>query len=137
MQNWNESETSTIYLANGEQVSATVNRISPEDDDGHMLVNGREIKVMRLSSPWFFDWAEVVTIKHNDGSTFEVALDPIQRSEKIAMIDRGDETIYLLCDAGTWREMTEQELERERRAWEEDAKDMAQIKREWREYREG
>jgi len=32
--------------------------------------------------------------------------------------------------------MTDQEYEKERRAWEEDAKDIAQIKREWREYRE-
>ena len=31
--------------------------------------------------------------------------------------------------------MTELELERERRAWESDEKDIAQIKREWRDYR--
>jgi hypothetical protein len=31
MQNWNEPETSTIYLANGEQARAVVNGFSPED----------------------------------------------------------------------------------------------------------
>ena len=135
MQNWKEPETSTVHLMNGEQISAAVNGISPEDGSGYVLVHGRDIKVMPLPSPWHFDWAEVITIKRNDGSTFEIILDPIQLNEKTAIIDRGEETIYLLCDAGSWREMSEEELARERRAREADEKDIAQIKREWREYR--
>ncbi len=135
MQNWKEPETSTIYLANGEQVVANINGISPEDGSGYVMVHGREIKVMPLPAPWSFDWSEVITIKRNDGSTFEIALDPIQIGDKTAVIDRRNETIHLLLDAGVWREMTEQELEQEHRAWSEDMKDQAQIKREWREYR--
>ena len=135
MQNWKEPETSTVHLANGEQVSANVNGIEPSDGSGYVMIHGREIKVMPLQSPWSFDWSEVVTIKRNDGSTFEIVLDPIQLSEKTAIIDRGEETVYILRDSGLWREMTEQELEQERRAWSADMKDMQQIKREWREYR--
>src|SRR5437763_1469185 len=100
MQNWKDPETATIHLANGEQASTNVNGISPEDGSGYVFVHGREIKVMPLHSPWSFDWAEVITIKLNDGSTFEIVLDPIQLSEKTAIIDRGEETIYLLRDAG-------------------------------------
>ena len=130
-------QTSTIYLANGEQASAHVNGISFENGSGSVFVQGRDIKVMPLPSPWSFAWSEVVTVKRNDGSPFEIAQDPIQVSEKTAIIDRGEETtLYFLRDpAGAWREMTEQELERERRAWEADEKDMAQIRRAWRAYR--
>ena len=135
MKNWKEPETSTIHLANGEQVLANVNGISPKDGSGYVMVHRREVKVMPLPTPWSFDWAEMITVTRNNGSTFETVLDPIQLSEKTAIIDRGEETVYLLCEASAWREMTEQELERERRAWSEDAKDIAQIKREWREYR--
>ena len=134
MQNW-KAEISTIYLANGEQVSAVVNGISPEDGSGYVLIDGREIKVMPLHMPWPFDWVEVLTIKRNDGSTFETVLDPLQLSEKVLIIDQGDEEVHILLDAGTWREMTEIELEQERRAWAADMKDMQQIKDEWRAYR--
>lgn len=132
-----KTRNSPIHLANSEQASTNVNGISPEDGSGYVFLHGQEIKVMSLHSPWSFDWAEVITIKRNDGSTFKIALDSIQLSEKLAIIDRGEETIYLLRDAGMWREMTEEELEHERRAWSTDMKDMEQIKREWREYREG
>lgn len=137
MQNWKEPETSVIHLANGEQALANVNGISLEDGSGHVMIRGREIKVMPLHTPWAFDWSEVLSIKRNDGSTFEIALDPLQLHEKVLIIDQGEEEVHILLDAGTWREMTEEELEQERRAWSADMKDMEQIKREWREYREG
>ena len=137
MQHWKEPEISMIHLANGEQALANVNGISLEDGHGYVLIDGREIKVMPLHTPWAFDWAEVLTIKRNDGSTFETVLDPLQLSEKVLIIDQDDEEVHLLQDAGTWREMTEQELVQERRAWSADMADMEQIKREWREYREG
>ena len=135
MQNWNEPETSVIYLANGEQVSANVNGISQTDGSGYVFVHDREIKMMPLPAPWSFCWAEVITVKRNDGSTFETTLTPIQIDEKTAIIDQGDETVYILLDAGVWREMTEQELEQEHRAWSADMADQEQIKREWRSYR--
>lgn len=137
MQNGKEPETSIIYLANGEQVSANVNGLSLEDGSGYVMVHGREIKVMPLQSPWSFAWSEVITIKRNDGSTFETELTPVQIRQKTATLDQGDETIYLLLDTGIWREMTEQERGQERRAWSTDMVDMQRIKQEWREYREG
>src|SRR6266849_156035 len=132
MQNWKEPETSTIYLANGEQASASINGLSLEDGSGYVFVHGHEIKLMPLSAPWSGSMSEVVTIKRNDGSTFETALTPMQISEKTAIVDRRDETVYILFDEGLWREMTEQELEQEHRAWSADMKDMQQIKQEWR-----
>src|SRR2546421_7558976 len=80
------------------------------------MIHGREIKVMPLHTPWAFDWAEVLTIKHTDGSTFETVLNLLQLGEKMAIVDQGDEEIHILLDkeARTWREMTEQELERDR-----------------------
>lgn len=132
-----ELETSTIYLANGEQASANVNGISFEDGSGYVFVHGREIKVMPLQSPWLSTWSEIVSVKRNDGSAFETALTPTQISEKTAIIDQGNETVYLLLDEGKWREMTEQEIEQDRRAWSDDMKDMQHIKQEWREYRDG
>jgi hypothetical protein len=49
-----------------------------------------------------------------------------------------DATICLFDKtSNTWREMTDEEYEQERRAWSADMADMQQIKREWREYREG
>ncbi len=134
-QHWNEPPTATIYLANGEQARANVNGISLADGSGHAMVHLREIRVMPLPSPWYGEWAEVITIMRPDGSAFETVLNPIQLQDQTAIIDHGEETLYLLCDQGSWREMTGQELERERRAWEEDMKDLAQIAREWREYR--
>ncbi|OLB45844.1 MAG: hypothetical protein AUF64_05000 [Chloroflexi bacterium 13_1_20CM_54_36] len=100
------------------------------------MIHGREIKVMPLHTPWAFDWAEVLTIKHTDGSTFETVLNLLQLGEKMAIVDQGDEEIHILLDkeARTWREMTEQELERDRCAWDADRE---QLKRECREYREG
>ncbi len=53
----------------------------------------------------------------------------------MTILDRGDEEIHILLDAGIWREMTEEEREREQRAWSADMKDMQQIKEEWRAYR--
>lgn len=135
MQNWNELETYTIHLANGKQALANVTGLSMEDGSGYVLIDGREIKVQPLHTPWPFDWVEVLTIKRNDGSTFETVLDPLQLSEKVLILDRGEETIYLLRDADIWREMTDQELEQERRAWSADMKDMEQIRQEWHEYR--
>src|SRR6266566_8259527 len=120
MQNWKEPETSTIHLADGREVTASVNGFSAEDGSGYVLVDGREIKVMPLSVPWTWEWAEVLTVKRNDGSTFEAVLDPLQLSEKATIVDQGEDEVHILFDAGAWREMTEEELERDRRAWSAD-----------------
>ncbi|HEY6411601.1 MAG TPA: hypothetical protein VIY29_29435 [Ktedonobacteraceae bacterium] len=137
MQNWKDLEISTIYLGNFEQVRAPVNGLSPEDGSGYVFVLGREIKVLPLPSPWSYAWSEVVKVLRTDGSTFEAAFTPMQQASKTAIIDQNNATVSLLCDAGGWREMTEQELERERRAWSADMKDREHIKREWQEYGEG
>jgi hypothetical protein len=135
MQNWKEPETSVIHLVDSQEVEASVNGISPQDGSGYVMIHGREIKVKPLPVPWSWEWSEVITVKRNDGSTFETVLDPLQLSEKATIVEQGEDEVHLLFDAGTWREMTEQELEQERRAWDADMKDMAQIDREWREYR--
>ena len=101
MQNWKDPETATIHLANGEQASANVNGISPIDGSGYICVHGREIKVMPLHLPWSFDWAEVIIIKSNDSSTFEIALDPIQLSTGYHMYMLFSKTLMrTLC--GAW-----------------------------------
>src|SRR5258708_22409278 len=98
MQNRTEPETSTIHLADGQEITASVNGFSPEDGSGYVLIDGREIKVMPLSVPWTWEWSEVLTVKRNDGSTFEIALDPLQLSEKTTIVDHGDEEVHILFD---------------------------------------
>jgi hypothetical protein len=155
--NW-KVETSTIYLANGEQVSAHVNGISP-DGSGYVLVDGREVKVMPLAAPYkFLGYGEVVTIHLQDGKPFVAVLQPQEYEHHVANIDIGESDLALLRAhnpgdiitsgestfitavyeqaTGQWREMTDEEYEKERRAWSEDMKDQAQIRREWREYRD-
>jgi hypothetical protein len=159
MQNWKELETSTIYLANGEQVSTNVNGISPENGSGYVLVHGREVKVGPLPDIWrALGYGEIVPIALQSGETINTVLTPDEYQHHVAWVDVGaigraavrlsepgviitesEERITAIFDqsSGAWREMTDQEYEQERRAWSEDMKDMAQIKREWQEYREG
>src|SRR5258708_36748023 len=77
MQNWKEPETSTIYLANGEQASANVNGISLEDGSGYVFVHGREVKVMPLPASWrSLGYGEVVSITLQTGKGFNTVLHP-------------------------------------------------------------
>jgi hypothetical protein len=140
MQNWKEPETSTIYLANGEQVDTQVNGISPEDGSGYVLVHGREVKVGPLPDTWSaLGYGEIVSITLQTGEVIEAVLSPEEYLKHVAYLYRNvqiDATICLLDErSGAWREMTDQEYEKDRRTWEADEKDSAQIKREWREYR--
>ncbi len=141
MRNWKEPETSTIYLANGEQVRANVNGIDPSDGSGYVMVHRREVKVKPLPDTWSaLGYGEIVSITLQTGVVIEAVLSPEEYLNHIAYLyptAQVDATICLL-DSGSnaWREMTDQEYEKERHAWEDDAKDMAQIKREWREYRD-
>jgi hypothetical protein len=159
MQNWNEPETSTIYLANGEQASAAVNGISLSDGSGYVLVHGREVKVMPLAAPYReLGYGEIVSITLQNGRVFNTVFQPQEYEHHVAWVDIGESDLALIRahnpgdiitsgesatiiavydqEPGQWREMTDQEYEKERRAWSEDMKDMEQIKREWREYRE-
>jgi hypothetical protein len=159
MQNWKEPETSTIYLANGEQASANVNSISLEDGSGYVFVHGREVKVMPLPASWrSLGYGEVVSITLQTGKVFNTVLQPQEYQHHVAWIDtseselarikahhpgdiitNGESTTIIAVyeqETGLWREMTDEEYEKERRAWSEDMKDMEQMKREWREYRE-
>lgn len=157
MQNWKDPDTSTIYLANGEEAHANVNGISLEDGSGYVMVHGREIKVAPLPDTWqALGYGEIVTITLQSGETIHVVLTPDEYQHHVAWVDVGaikrasvrlsepgaivtesDEQITAIFDQGrgAWREMTGQEYEQERRAQEADSKDMAQIQREWREYR--
>ena len=159
MQNWKEPETSVVYLANGEQVRANVNVVSPEDGSGYVLVHGREIKVMPLPDTWrSFGYGEVVNIQLQTGKTFITVLQPQEYEHHVANVDvgksaldqvrahnpgdiitSGESTMIIAIYEQTtkqWREMREQEYEKERRAWSADMADQEQIKREWREYRD-
>ncbi len=158
MQNWKEPETSTIYLANGEQAVANVNGISPEDGSGYVLVHGREVKVMPLPDVFrYLGYGEVVSITLQNGRVFNTVLQPQEYEHHVAWVDIGESDLALVRAhnpgdvitggesaaitaiyeqaTGQWREMSDQEYEKERGAWSEDMADMGQIKREWREYR--
>jgi len=93
------------------------------------------------------------------GKVFNTVLQPQEYQHHVAWIDIGESDLALIRahnpgdiitsgestmitavyeqGTGQWREMTDEEYEKERRAWSEDMKDMESIKREWREYREG
>ena len=122
MQNWKEPEISTIHLANGEQASAHVNGISLEDGHGYVLIDGREIKVMPLPEDEN-GYGEVISITSQHGEVVVAVLTPGRHHKRIAYLyhKEGVETTLCLFDEGngTWREMTDQELEKERRAWDE------------------
>jgi hypothetical protein len=160
MQHWNEPETKAIYLANGEQTHAHVTGLSFENESGYVFVHGREVKVMPLPAPWREQgYGEIVSITLQSGEVFNTVLQPQEYEHHVAWIDIGegglalvrahnpgdiitsgpDNRIIALYDqaTGQWREMTEEEYEKERRAWSEDMTDMQQIRREWQEYREG
>src|SRR5437868_785524 len=96
MQNWRAPETSTIYLANGEQAQAEVNGVSLEDGSGYVFVHGREIKVGRLASPYeFLGYGEVLTIHLQTGKTFVAVLQPQEYEHHVANIDIGESDLAL------------------------------------------
>lgn len=134
---WNTLNLSTIYMTDGSTVQAEVNGISLEDGSGYTLLpTMREIKVRPLSEPYAHCYAEETIVKRNDGSSFGIGLSPSQRLEIYGTIffHRTGE-IYILHDGNAWREMTDSELDKWRKALDADQNDMAQIDREWREYR--
>ena len=140
MQNWKEPETSTIYLANGEQARAEVLGIEPSDGSGYMFVHDREVKVGPLPGTWrALGYGEIVSITLQTGEVIETVLLPEEYGNHVAYLYRNESLEATIClrdsDSGAWREMTDPEYEKERRAWSADLKDMEQIKREWREYR--
>src|SRR6266446_6127451 len=140
MANWNEPPTSVIYLANGEQSRAAVNGIDPSDGSGYVLVQGREVKVSPLPDTWSaLGYGETVSITLQTGEVIETVLLPEEYGNHVAYLYRKTSIEATTClrdsGSGAWREMTDQEYEKERRAWSADMKDMEQLKREWREYR--
>ena len=141
MQNWKDSATSTIYLANGGRLIATVTGISPEDGSGYVMVQDRAIKVSPLPDAWSaMGYGEIVAITLQTGEVIEAVLTPDGYTNHVAYLSPDESSDATIClfdrQSGTWREMTEQECEKERRAWSEDAKDRQQSKQVWQEYRE-
>lgn len=115
---WNTLNLSTIYLADGTTVEAEVNGISLKDGSGYALLPGlREIKVKPLEGPWSGHYAEEIIIKRNDGTAIKIALTPFQRIEQSTIITIREQDIYILRDNGIWREMTDDEREAYRIAW--------------------
>jgi hypothetical protein len=113
VQNWKDPEASTIYLASGEQVSAAVNGMSPEDGSGYVLVQGREVKVGPL--PDTLGYGEIVSITLQTGEVIEAVLTPEEYRNHVVYLYRdesGEATICLLDEgSGSWREMTDEEYE--------------------------
>lgn len=129
MQNRKDSATSMLYLANGRQLITNVNGISSEDGSGYAIVQGREFKVAPLPDEWrAMGYGEIVAISLQTGEVIDVVLQPAEYINHVAYLysdENSDATICLFDkESGAWREMTDQEYEQERRASEEDAKDM-------------
>jgi hypothetical protein len=78
-----------IYLANGEQVSANVNGISP-DGSGYVLVDGREVKVGPLPDTWHaLGYGEIVAITLQTGEVINTVLTPDEYQKHVAWVDVG------------------------------------------------
>ena len=125
MQNSKDSATFMIYLTNGAQVITNVNGISPEDGIGFVTVQGREIKVSPLPDPFsVMGYGEIVAITLRTGEVIEAVLTPDGYTNHVAYLspDEGSDATICLFDrgSGTWRELTDEEYEKERRAWAED-----------------
>ncbi|SRR5258706_2251738 len=148
---------SLVYLADGREIRVEVQR---HGDGGTIEFEGRTITVERLARPYeFLGYGELVPIKLRSGRTWGAVLQPQEYEHHVATIDIGESELKLIRahnpgdiitsgestaitalyeqETGQWREMTDQEYEKERRAWSEDMKDMQQIRQEWREYRDG
>lgn len=141
MQNWTDSATSTIYLANGGRLIAAVTGISPEDGSGSVLVQGRAIKVDPLPDEWSaMGYGEIVAITLQSGEVIEAVLTPDGYTNHVAYLAPDESGEATLCrfdrQSGTWREMTAQEDEKERRARSEEVNDRPHIKQEGQEDRE-
>src|SRR5690348_10267282 len=94
MQNWKSLETSTIYLANGEEAHANVNGISPEDGRGFVMVHGREIKVGPLPDTWqALGYGEIVSIALQGGEMISTVLTPEDYSNHVAYLYRDPDSI--------------------------------------------
>jgi hypothetical protein len=126
---------------------------------GYVLVHRRNVKVAPLPDTWSaLGYGEIVPIALQSGETINAVLTPDEYQHHVAWVDVGairraavrlsepgaiitesEEriTAIFVQSSGAWREMTDEEYEKEHRAWSEDMKDLESIKREWREYREG
>ena len=90
MQNWKDTETSTIYLANGEEVRANINGFSPEDGSSYVMVQGREVKVGPLPDTWrSLGYGEIVPIVLQSGETISTVLTPDEYQHHVAWVDVG------------------------------------------------
>ncbi len=129
MQNWKEPVTRMIYLANGRQLITNVNGISPEDGSGSAMVQEREIKVAPLPDAFSaMGYGEIVAITLQGGEVIEAVLAPGEYTNHVAYLyfDESSDATMCLFDrqSGTWREMTDEEYETERRVWSEEMKNM-------------
>jgi hypothetical protein len=126
---------SLIYLADGREIRAE----TPFAESGPIHFEGRTMTVERFAPPYeFLGYGELVRVKLK-GKLWGFILRPEEYRHHVARLylDNISDPILILLDADTreWREMTDEESALERRAWEADMKDMTQIEREWRNYR--
>src|SRR5947209_5580086 len=98
MQNWKDSATSMIYLANGGQVIANVDGISPEDGSGEASVQGREIKVGPLPDAFSaMGYGEIVAITLQTGEVIEAVLSPEGYLNHVAYLSSDESSDATIC----------------------------------------
>jgi len=146
--------TYPVYLADGRRIRADISDVAGQtpviEYDHHT------IPVAPLAPPYdTLGYGEIVSIALASGRNWQAVLQPQEYQYHVASLDTPssetvrahnagdvitdgkDSTITAVYDQTiqAWREMTDAEYERERRAWDEDAKDMEHIRQEWHEYR--
>lgn len=129
------THTAYVYLADGRKVIAEITG----EDQGTALVDGRVITVWRFVSPYeALGYGELVHGPQRNGGTFDAIWRPEEYECGFAIASDGQGNLaFYLRDkvTGQWRELTEEEEAKERHAMKADERDMAQIEREWRAYR--
>jgi hypothetical protein len=127
-----------IFLADGREVWA---KVTAEDGEhGIAVIDGRAITVWRFVAPWRgLGWGELVHGHSADGGEFDAIWLPEEYKCGVARAyahDGAEPSIYVRDkQTGQWREMTGEEYEQERRAWDADQRDMEKIRGEWQAYR--
>ena len=137
-----EQISSPVYLADGREIRASIQFPSDWEETGTIEWEGKIINVGPLAAPWEpLGYGEIIPVTLHDGKTHHTTFGPEEYHQHVASFwlsldQTGEQTMCLLDKTtGTWREFTEVEYQQEYRALEADHRDMAQIDREWREYR--
>lgn len=128
-----------VYLADGRNVTATVTDCSA-DGSGWICYENQRLPVKELAVPFQgVGYGQVVALTLADGRIWDAVFQPAEYTGGVALVELDADTHVITClrdpRTGQWREMTDEEYERERRAWDADQSDLQQIRQEWDKYR--